>query len=287
MHAAAHRLKGGYRGVASAASEDEQEPMVLRVTHVDDPVANVTIDDDSDDRHGDNPAPLSFAERMMAKMGFRQGQGLGKEGQGRTDAILTTEKLGRAGLGSEDHTGLVRRAGMHVAAGAAAGAPPAAADSDLHVWVEWVSVGGALEGRVWGDEMRTWAVLRKVKGCDSLGDSDASPTADYAALASVEHAVALKATCTCHRLNRSSACRSLLFSSSPVPHLSLLYPTCSPFLYLRGSCECVCYSVCVCVRARARACVRACVRACACVGCVVCYVRELCVAPHRNTRHAR
>ena len=125
----------------------------------------------------------------MAKMGFREGQGLGKEGQGRTSVIETTEKMGRAGLGREDESGLVRKAGMHVETAAPVVLPD---DSDLDVRVEWVEVGGAVAGPG-EEEVRGWVALREVEACDCLGDKDASPTADYDAFASRELAVALKA----------------------------------------------------------------------------------------------
>ncbi|XP_019624485.1 PREDICTED: LOW QUALITY PROTEIN: cap-specific mRNA (nucleoside-2'-O-)-methyltransferase 1-like [Branchiostoma belcheri] len=46
-------------------------------------------------------APLynSFAERMMAKMGYRKEEGLGKHGQGRKDIVEASTQRGRRGLG--------------------------------------------------------------------------------------------------------------------------------------------------------------------------------------------
>ena len=39
------------------------------------------------------------AERMMAGMGFRHGDGLGKQGDGVTQAIVATGNIGALGLG--------------------------------------------------------------------------------------------------------------------------------------------------------------------------------------------
>ena len=92
----------------------------------------------------------------MAKMGFREGPGLGKEGQGRTSVIETTEKMGRAGLGREDESGLVRKAGMHVETAAPVVLPD---DSDLDVRVEWAEVAGTLVAPGEGD-VGGWVALR-------------------------------------------------------------------------------------------------------------------------------
>ncbi|KAF2733459.1 hypothetical protein EJ04DRAFT_513229 [Polyplosphaeria fusca] len=53
---------------------------------------------------GDEPAPkpkgLSFAQRMMQKMGHKEGEGLGREGQGMTAPIDVVMREKNAGLGS-------------------------------------------------------------------------------------------------------------------------------------------------------------------------------------------
>ncbi|XP_043916302.1 cap-specific mRNA (nucleoside-2'-O-)-methyltransferase 1 [Protopterus annectens] len=41
----------------------------------------------------------SFSKKLMAKMGFREGEGLGKFGQGRKDIVETSKQRGRRGLG--------------------------------------------------------------------------------------------------------------------------------------------------------------------------------------------
>ncbi|TVY42526.1 G-patch domain-containing protein [Lachnellula subtilissima] len=46
------------------------------------------------------PNPGSFAARMMAKMGYKEGQGLGKEGQGRSGVIEVVQRPQGAGLGA-------------------------------------------------------------------------------------------------------------------------------------------------------------------------------------------
>jgi tuftelin-interacting protein 11 len=46
------------------------------------------------------PNPGSFAARMMAKMGYKEGQGLGKEGQGRSGVIEVVQRPQGVGLGA-------------------------------------------------------------------------------------------------------------------------------------------------------------------------------------------
>lgn len=49
---------------------------------------------------GNPPASNSFAARMMAKMGYKEGQGLGKDGQGRSGVIEVTLRPTGVGLGA-------------------------------------------------------------------------------------------------------------------------------------------------------------------------------------------
>ena len=43
----------------------------------------------------------SFAQRMMSKMGYQEGKGLGREGQGRVEPVRAEVRTERAGLGSD------------------------------------------------------------------------------------------------------------------------------------------------------------------------------------------
>ena len=44
---------------------------------------------------------MSAAERMMAKMGHKPGEGLGRDGQGRVEPVGLSTQRGRVGLGHE------------------------------------------------------------------------------------------------------------------------------------------------------------------------------------------
>jgi len=48
------------------------------------------------------PPKMTFAEKMMRKMGHKPGQGLGKDGEGIIDPIQDAGNVGRTGIGFED-----------------------------------------------------------------------------------------------------------------------------------------------------------------------------------------
>jgi hypothetical protein len=49
-----------------------------------------------------SPSKMTFAEKMMTKMGHKQGQGLGKNGEGIVNPIQDSGNAGRTGIGFED-----------------------------------------------------------------------------------------------------------------------------------------------------------------------------------------
>jgi hypothetical protein len=123
---------------------------------------------------------LSFAERMMKKMGYVEGKGLGKEQQGRVGAVGIVDKQDRAGLGVKVKSAHTRKIGQLAGKYEALGTQQAMLDMEVEVkWKQW---DGPELGTL--QELRTQMLVEEVPNMDSLHDSEASPTADYRELAS-------------------------------------------------------------------------------------------------------
>jgi hypothetical protein len=127
--------------------------------------------------------PSAFAKKMMMKMGFKEGRGLGKDGTGITTFIQATEKLGRAGLGQTSAFDRSRVAGLHAFS-------HNVGEVSTEVYVEWQQNG--LEFSRSLDELTSGLQLAELNMCDSLNDNKASPTADYSMLASDDLARRIK-----------------------------------------------------------------------------------------------
>ncbi|KAJ5777799.1 hypothetical protein N7520_001045 [Penicillium odoratum] len=101
------RPTGGYRGARRAASRSESPPRMGGLgSAARNPWNNMTNPTKSAKaggggaRGGKGPAGNSFAARMMAKMGYVEGQGLGSTGQGIVNPIEAQARPQGAGLGA-------------------------------------------------------------------------------------------------------------------------------------------------------------------------------------------
>jgi len=74
----------------------------------------------------------TIAQLMMEKMGWKAGDGLGKLHQGRTEAVITTEKLDKTGVGFEYDTGAIQQRRHTVDSNKVV---------DLSPHVEWICAG--------------------------------------------------------------------------------------------------------------------------------------------------
>uniref|UniRef100_A0A7S4JDR9 Cap-specific mRNA (nucleoside-2'-O-)-methyltransferase 1 n=1 Tax=Guillardia theta TaxID=55529 RepID=A0A7S4JDR9_GUITH len=121
----------------------------------------------------------------MAKMGWKEGDALGKTGQGLTQAIDVYDKQDRAGLGASSGFQRERKAGLHIQN------HQKKEEISIDVYVEWV-VADPDHMNPSFDALRMGYVMEQVQDCDCMGDPKASPTADYDMLATREVAQDIK-----------------------------------------------------------------------------------------------
>jgi len=129
---------------------------------------------------GNDAAPLSLAEKMMKRMGYVEGQGLGSSHQGRLSAVHVVDKQDRAGLGVKVKSQHTRQIGQLVGKYEALGTQEDMLD--MQVDVLWMSWQGTPLGSL--HELRVGMMVQEVPNMDSLHDPESSPTADYQLLAS-------------------------------------------------------------------------------------------------------
>ena len=137
----------------------------------------------SGESDGATPAPaLSFAEKMMKKMGYVEGKGLGKAQQGRIEAVDVVDKQDRAGLGVTVKNQHVRQigqlAGRYQPLGTLERVEQMAVDV---IWIRCPDVATSGQSL---HEFKSGMQVKEVPNMDSLHDPESSPTADYQLLAS-------------------------------------------------------------------------------------------------------
>ncbi|CAB3403893.1 unnamed protein product [Caenorhabditis bovis] len=96
--------KEAYARLANTRKRDLQEEFTRELEH-DKPAKVPKIDDGSDEEDTifesePEVKPKTAAERMMEKMGYKEGKGLGKNAQGRAEPVALSTQRGRTGLGS-------------------------------------------------------------------------------------------------------------------------------------------------------------------------------------------
>jgi len=123
---------------------------------------------------------LSFAEKMMKKMGYVEGKGLGKAQQGRMQAVDVVDKQDRAGLGVTVRNLHVRQIGQLAGRYQPLGSQQRVLT--MEVEVRWMRCpDGGMQSL---HELKSKMEVKEVPNMDSLHDPESSPTADYEQLAS-------------------------------------------------------------------------------------------------------
>jgi cap1 methyltransferase len=123
---------------------------------------------------------LSFAEKMMKKMGYVEGKGLGKAQQGRMQAVDVVDKQDRAGLGVTVRNLHVRQIGQLAGRYQPLGSQLRVLK--MEVEVRWMRCpDGGMQSL---HELKSKMEVKEVPNMDSLHDPESSPTADYEQLAS-------------------------------------------------------------------------------------------------------
>lgn len=86
--------------ILQATDDEVSTPRISRPSAFSTPVSNDGRGRSKDQQAGSMANAGSFAARMMAKMGYKEGQGLGKEGQGRSGVIEVQLRPQGVGLGA-------------------------------------------------------------------------------------------------------------------------------------------------------------------------------------------
>ena len=100
--------------------------------------AEVGGGDQGGEDEGVGEGGLSFAEKMMRKMGYVEGKGLGRLGQGRLDAVDVVDKQDRAGLGIKVKSQHTRQIGQLAGKYQALGTLDSILEMEVDVpWISW------------------------------------------------------------------------------------------------------------------------------------------------------